>query len=224
MISSRWLALGVFILLLVAIASFDKRSNWKEKFKRHGIMFLEGMVGGFIIDNIGIRAGYYYFPRQPFLSLEYFTIVIPCWGVFGLLINCLWNWFGKEKFIRGMAMTLFPLFAFYEGTNILTNSWVYHTPFWVVGLGWMPLVMVFAGCNRRRKVVFKIERLRMLYQDDSLVHGLIRGTLTIARVALIVVMFPLLLAVIIRLCVELPILIKRDVNLWSYTKHLLVME
>ena len=224
MISSRWLALGVFVLLLVAIASFDKRSNWKEKFKRYGVMFLEGMVGGFIIDNIGIRAGYYYFPRQPFLSFEYFAIVVPCWGVFGLLINCLWNWLGKEKFIRGMAMTLFPLFTFYEGTNLLTNSWVYTAPSWAVITGWIPLVWIFAGCNRRRRVVHKIERLRMSFQDNSLAHEVIRGTLTTARVLLIVVMFPLLIAVIIRLCVELPTLIKRDINLWAYTKYLLVME
>lgn len=217
MISSRWLALGIFCLLLVGITFFDKGN---KKFKRFGMMFLEGMVGGFIIDSIGINAGYYYFPRQPFLSVEYFAIVIPCWGVFGLLINCLWNWLGKEKFMRGMVMTLIPLFAFYEGTNILTNSWVYHTPFWAVGLGWMPLVLVFAGCNRRRKVVFKIERLRLLYQGNNLV----RGALTIARVALIVVMFPLLISVIVRLCIELPMLIKRDVPIWAYTKYLLVME
>jgi len=140
------------------------------------------------------------------------------------LVNCLWKWLGKEKFIRGMAMTLFPLFAFYEGTNLLTNSWVYSTPFWAVGLGWMPLIWVFAGCNRRRKVVFKIERLRLSYQEDSLVHELMRGVLTTARVVLIVVMFPLLVSVLIRLCIELPVLIKRDVPIWAYTKCLLVME
>ena len=224
MISARWLSLIVFILLVSYIIIFEKNTKWRDKLRTYGMMLLEGMVGGFIIDAIGISAGYYYFPRQPFLSWQYFAIVIPAWGVFGLLINCLWNWLGKERFWKGMAVTLVPLFAWYEGTNLLTQSWVYTVPFHFVALGWIPLTWTFAGCNRRRKVVFKIERLRLEFQEQSFVHQVMRGFLTTTRVILIVAMFPLLLTILIRLCVELPMLIKQKIPVWAYTKHLLVME
>ncbi len=102
---SRYISLAIFIALFLIITFYSK-SPWRQKARYYGIAFLEGMVGGFLIDSIGINAGYYYFPRQPFLSLEYFAIVIPCWGVFGLFINCLWKWIGKEKFLNGMAVTV----------------------------------------------------------------------------------------------------------------------
>lgn len=224
MISSRWLALGIFLILLTYIVFFDKRLRWQDKVRTYGAMFLEGMLGGFIIDAIGINAGYYYFPRQPFLSLEYFAIVIPAWGVFGLLINCLWNWLGKEKFWKGMAVTLIPLFVWYEGTNLLTNSWVYTVPFRFVVLGWIPLIWTFAGCNRRRRVVFKIEQWRNEFQEQSFEHQIIWGLLTTTRVILTVAMFPLLLTVLVRVCADLPMLVKQKIPVWSYTKHLLAME
>ena len=220
MLYSRWLALGIFVLLIGAIAIFDRDRNLKRKVKNYGMMFVEGMAGGFIIDCIGISAGYYYFPRQPFLSAEYFAIVIPCWGVFGLLLNTLWHLLGKEKFWRGMAVTLVPLFAFYEGTNLLTQSWVYTTPFYAVALGWIPLTWTFAGCNRRRRVVFKIEEWKLKFKEDKLIYN----GLTMIRVLLTIAMFPLMIAIIIRLCVELPLLIKRNSNVWEYTKTLLAME
>ena len=224
MFYSRWIAVGIFVALIVVIIYFDRDKNLKRKAKNYGMMFVEGMAGGFIIDCIGISAGYYYFPRQPFLSIEYFAIVIPCWGVFGLLLNTMWNLLGKDKFWQGMAVTLVPLFAFYEGTNLLTQSWVYTTPFYIVALGWIPLVWTFAGCNRRRRVVFKIEEWKLNFVEQKISHQLVYGMLTLARVVLTIAMFPLMIAVIIRLCVEIPTLIKRDISIWAYTKTLVAME
>jgi len=224
MLYSRWLALGIFVILIGFIVFFDKSGNWKQKAKQYGMMFAEGMTGGFIIDCVGISAGYYYFPRQPFLSMEYFAIVIPCWGVFGLLLNILWNTLGRDKFWQGMAVTLVPLFIWYEGTNLLTQSWVYTTPFYSVALGWIPLTWTFAGCNRRRRVVFKIEEWKLNFRGDKLVHQLIYCALTITRVLLTIAMFPLLIAILIRVCVETPMLVRRNINMWEYAKNLLVMQ
>lgn len=223
MLYSRWLALGVLLLLVFFIVLYD-REEWKQKARNYGMMFIEGMVGGFIIDVIGINAGYYYFPRQPFLSVGYFAIVIPCWGVFGLLVNCLWQWVGKERFIRGMMATMLPLFAFYEGTNLLTGSWIYTTSFYVVAPGWIPLVWTFAGCNRRRRVVFKIEAWKLRYQEDKLSHYMIYQLLNMARVILTIAMFPLLFTMLIRVGIALPRLIKQDMSILAYTKYLLVMK
>lgn len=224
MLYSRYLALGILAVLLIIILFYDKERKGINKFKYYGMAFLEGMMGGFIIDYIGINAGYYYFPRQPFMSVEYFAIVVPCWGVFGLLINCLWNWVGKERFWKGMAVTLISLFAWYEGTNLITHSWVYTTPFWAVGLGWIPLIWTFAGCNRRRRVVFKIEAWKANFHEDKLSHNLVYCLLSVTRVLLTIAMFPLMLAVLFRLAVGMPMLIRRDINIWTYTKALLVME
>lgn len=203
MIYSRYISAAVFVILLTGIILYDK-SPVKTKIKYFSMTFLEGMVGGLLIDCVGVNAGYYYFPRQAFLSWQYFAIVIPCWGVFGLLINCLWSWLGKEKFLRGMASTVVPLLAFYEGSNIITGSWVYTVHFAVVALGWIPLIWVFAGCNRRRRVVYKVEEIIGLYSGECWQHVLIRYTLKTVRYVLVVIMFPLLLVTIGQIVTTIP--------------------
>ncbi len=219
LISSRWLALIVFTILGVFIVR-EKKCNVAQKFICHGTAFLEGMVGGLIIDSIGINLGFYYFPRQPLYSLNYWLIVIPCWGVFGLLANYLWERIGEEKFIKGLSVTLIPLFAFYEGSNILTGSWVYTVPFYAVLAGWTPLVLTFTGCRRRRKVVFKIEAWRLQYQKSPILVTIFQAL----KVAVIVVMFPLLLVSIFKVITQLSVLEKREISLSSCVREVLMME
>lgn len=178
--------------------------------------FLEGMVGGLLIDVVGIGAGYYYFPRQPFLSLEYFAIVIPCWGVFGLFINCMWQWIGQEQLIRGMIANI-PLFMFYEGTNLLTGSWIYTVPFYVVALGWIPLIIVFAGCNRRRRVVFKMDT--WIRQCNTRWVYILKGV----RISLVVIMFPLLLVSIYKVVADLIVLKRSGISIKAYAREYLMM-
>jgi len=221
MLYSRWLSLGLFVGLLAFIYVRKDDGNLKDKIKHYGMMFIEGMIGGIIIDSVGINAGYYFFPRQPLYSLEYFAIVIPCWGVFGLLVNCLWQWAGKEKFIRSMAVTLMPLFAFYEGTNLMAGSWVYTTPFYAVVLGWIPLIWVFSGCNRRRKVIHKMEYLMTQYNGCGFREAFVFNTLRITRYLLIVVMFPLLFTRVCKLIVTFGHLRKRGWGAREYIDYLM---
>ena len=218
MLSSRWVALIVFSILVGFIVAYDK-DTWRQKVRYYGMTFLEGMVGGFIIDIIGVNAGYYYFPRQPFLSWQYFAIVIPCWGVFGLFINCLWRWLGKEQFIRGMAVTLFPLLLYYEGANLLTNSWVYTVPFHIVAIGWIPLIIVFAGCNRRRKVVFKMDKWIRQCEQPKLRLGL-----QVLRYSLTVLMFPLLIVSIFKVLSDLVAIRNTDITFGKYMRQYLMIE
>ena len=201
MFYSRWIGLAIFIILLLIISR--EKSSVKQKLKYYGITFWEGMVGGIIIDSIGINAGFYHFPRQPIYSMSYFLIVLPCWGVFGMLLNFLWVYaqllnrkVGKERLLICMAMILPPVFLLYEGLNLITNSWIYTVPkVWVV-LGWFPLTLTFVACNRRRKVVFKIEYWMRKYYEKTLSHSLTRGSLGVLRIVLIVIMFPLLFSYI----------------------------
>lgn len=217
MLSARWLALGVFLILLILI-THDKGS-WKQKLNSYGMTFLEGMVGGLIIDSIGVNSGYYYFPRQPLYSLNYWIIVIPCWGVFGLFLNYLWQRLGKEKVFRGAMVTLPILFGFYEGSNLITGSWIYTAPFYVVVLGWIPLGYVFAGCRHRRDVVFKIDAWIQQAENWHVKVGL-----QVVRALLIVVMFPLLFVSIGKVVRDLFTLRRANVSLKSYAREYLMMR
>lgn len=217
-IYSRYLSFAILVLLVAMIALYGKE-DWREKVRYYGTAFYEGMVGGFIVDLIGISVGFYYFPRQPFLGFDYFVIVIPCWGVFGLLLNALWRWLGKERFWRGMAITLPILFSYYEGSNLITHSWVYTTPFYAVILGWVPLIWTFVGCNRRRRVVFKMDAWRLQYRSNRLIWGV----LTTGRVFVTIAMFPLLVMALVRLAIDLRMLLKHKINVWAYARCLLAM-
>ena len=216
MLLSRYIALAVFIVLIIVISK--GKGSFRQKFAKYGVAFVEGMVGGLIIDSIGVSAGYYYFPRQPLYSLSYFIIVIPCWGLFGMLTNYLWARLGREKFIRGLAITLPALFMFYEGTNLITGSWVYTVPWYWISLGWMPLVLTFVGCHRRRSVVGKVVEAEKKAHNVSTRYAL-QGL----RVMLIIIMFPLMLASLVRLLTDLAKLREADISVRAYAKDLLLM-
>lgn len=214
---SRYLAIVVLFVLIFFISFRDKKRTLRHKLKYYGTMFAEGMVGGLIIDSIGVNAGYYGFPRQPLYSLNYWLIVIPCWGIFGMLINCLWDWFGKEKFIRSMVVTFIPLFCFYEGTNLITGSWVYHAPLIAIVSGWIPLVWTFAGCNKRRKVVHKVESLkthRVGFRNRTIDFGL-----SFIKCILVVIMFPLLFVVVAKWVINIGELVKNKATATDYTEY-----
>lgn len=216
--SSRWITLIVFFILVFVIAKFGK-GTYKEKLKKYGMIFVEGMVGGLIIDSLLINVGYYYFTRQPIYSFNYFSIVLPCWGVFGMFVNFVWEWIGKDKFIRSMPLTLLSLFAFYECTNLYTGSWVYNVPFYVVALGWMPLIIVFAGCTRRRKVVFKLEQWMLKTENRVVFHAL-----SVCRYLIIIVMFPLLVSKTVKLIMNFKRLKAMECKFSDYIEYLMVAE
>lgn len=217
MFLSRYIALVLFIVL-TSLMIFKERGKLKNKIIQCGIIFTEGMVGGFIIDSVGINAGYYYFPRQPFLSLEYFAIVLPCWGVFGMAIQYCWNKSGNEKFIKGLLITTPLLFTFYEGSNLITHSWVYNTPSWAIVLGWTPLVLTFAGCHRRRVLKRKIEAEEEKARSKQKV--VVANLLYIANILTTLVMFPLLLVTLARVFTDL----KRGEGRLEYAKYLLMTK
>lgn len=214
--SSRWLALFVFLILYVLITLYDKD---KGKLSRYGMMFSEGMVGGLIIDTIGVNLGYYFFPRQPLYSLEYWAIVIPCWGVFGLFLNSLWRWVDKGSILRGSIITISSLFVWYEGTNLLTDSWVYTVPFYTVVLGWIPLGFVFAGCDHRREVVFKMDSWIRHCSNEYYRYGL-----QALRMFLVVVMFPLLLVSIGKIIRDMFSLRRANVSFKDYALEYLMLR
>jgi len=180
----RWIALAAFVILLILS---------RKDLKHLGIVFIEGMVGGLIIDTIGVNLGYYTFPRQALYSLNYFAIVVPCWGVFGALIDYFWRTLGKEKFLRASTIVTPFLFASYEGLNLLTGSWVYHLPWGVVAPCWLPLIYTFAGCHRREEVIKKIKSVEIKY--TGLRHEVLAGV----RVFLTIIMFPLLFVSLFRI-------------------------
>lgn len=195
MISSRWISLVAFILVLTLIIIF-KKGSLKKKLLDVGIVFCEGMVGGLIIDSVLINAGLYNFPRQPIYSQNYWLVVLPCWGVFGVLINYTWNTIGKGRWLSGGIITMILVGSFYELSNLYTGSWIYTAPAWLVGIGWIPLTYVFAGCHRRREVQDKIREKEE--DTEKARKEFFKSCYVTLRIFLTVVMFPLLIASLLR--------------------------
>ncbi len=104
-----------------------------------------GIIGGFLIDLIVVqKLGFYSYPKQEFLTKDYFRIVLPAWGVFGMTINLPWNWLvGTGIQFYSCIMLTVALIVFYELLNFKSVSWKYYVPKWIVILGWMPMIIAF---------------------------------------------------------------------------------
>ncbi len=136
MIKQRWIG------LLCAIGLFCL-AYWKVELKEAGIAFTVGAFAGIFVDFIGIKVvRYWTYTRHPFPSVNYFAIVIPCWGIFGALVNLLWNRMGGlQSWLIFLILTT-ALLIFWEMLNLLTRTWKYNTPIWLVMIGWFPLVFL----------------------------------------------------------------------------------
>jgi len=129
----RWpiFCLGI-ILTILAI-------NWGE-ITQALLSFLIGVVGGFLMDCLGVaKLKLWYYTKQPFLSKSYFGVVIPCWGIFAMTIDLLWDRIPLSEITTFSFMTLL-LFSIYELPNLKTKSWKYSVSMKIVSLGWLPLV------------------------------------------------------------------------------------
>lgn len=105
------------------------------------IAFIAGAFLGLFIDYIGIeKLKLWRYPRQLFLSRKYFLIVIPAWGVFGMIINLFWIWFNVKALFMFITLGLLIL---YEFPNLNSKSWEYYTSSKIVIIGWFPMVILF---------------------------------------------------------------------------------
>ena len=131
MIQIRWimLVLGVAVLI-VAIA--------KRELKPASISFLIGVITGFVVDSVLMN---WHLREYPGPTIIWWTITLPCWGALSMTINVVWDrfhWRSNQWLILfGITATLAILL---ELPNIMTESWVYHAPIWLIILGW-PLVV-----------------------------------------------------------------------------------
>lgn len=113
--------------------------------------FFVGMLSGFILDIFAHWLKLWSYPRQPFLSKNYFLLVIPAWGVFGSQVNVIWNllreyWINIE-WLSGVTITTvflaFSLFTLYEIPNLYRKSWQYSVSLINVLPGWILLILFF---------------------------------------------------------------------------------
>ena len=132
----RWINL-VLGLMLFSVACL--RGEAENAY----LSFIVGAIGGLLIDFIGVKQlNLYAYPGQKFFTQDYLCIVIPSWGVFGMLINLPWNWF-LNKEIEFVSLTLFTiiLIILFELSNLKSKSWEYYIPAWIVFIGWVPMVI-----------------------------------------------------------------------------------
>jgi hypothetical protein len=121
-----------------------------------------GMLGGLILDIIGHKMRLWNYPRQSFLSREYFLFVIPAWGVFSSQINVIWN-LARKYFItcewpQAVIFTTFLLYfslcPLYELPNLYRKSWEYSTAMRGVLVGWIPLILYFRALYKIFYLIF----------------------------------------------------------------------
>lgn len=130
----RWIMMALAIVMLPVIIA---KSLFYESF----VMFVAAIGLALVIDMAAIKGKIWYYPRQKFLSIEYFGIVLPAWGIFGISINLIWPYLGGGLY--SLAIIAISMFIFYEIPNIKTRSWYYKYPLPIVFIGWFPLVATF---------------------------------------------------------------------------------
>jgi len=130
----RWIMMALAIAMLPVVIV-------KSLFYESLIMFVEAVGIALVIDMIAMKGKIWYYPRQKFLSKEYFGIVLPAWGIFGISINLIWPYLGGGLY--SLAIIALSMFVFYEIPNIKTGSWHYKYSLPIVFLGWFPLVATF---------------------------------------------------------------------------------
>ncbi len=132
MIQIRWImVLLAAIVMIVAVSRKEAKSAI--------LPFVMGMVYGVLIDLVG--ANLLRFWEYPGSKLVYCLVTVPCWGIFGVLINLPWNWI--KSFWLAFTVITIALFSMMELPNLITRSWVYHVPMWIVVIGWIPLIFSF---------------------------------------------------------------------------------
>jgi len=132
----RWIILSVGIVLF-SIAFLRKETMVAF------LSFTIGALGGFAVDYLGIRVlKLWTYPRQKFLKKEYFMLVIPGWGVFGMMVNLPLSWIQVSNEIA-LPMLMLSLFVFCELPNIKIGTWKYNAPIWLIALCWIPLILAF---------------------------------------------------------------------------------
>jgi len=133
----RWITYTVGPLLFLIAC-------WRGEFLNACLSFSIGTMGGLLIDFVGVRTlSAYNYPQQKFLTRDYFKLVLPAWGVFGMIINLPWNWFmGTEIQPYSCLVITAILMILYELPNFKSVSWQYHVPKQIVILGWTPMIAV----------------------------------------------------------------------------------
>lgn len=132
MIQIRWimLVLGIAVLL---------PAIFRGEIRYAIISFVIGMICGLLIDLVGVNLMHLW--EYSGSKVVYYMITVPCWGIFGMSINLLWNWI-KLPWLAFIVITV-GLFLLMEAPNLQTRSWIYHAPTWLVIIGWIPLILSF---------------------------------------------------------------------------------
>lgn len=131
----RWIGLVVFIILLIIA--------WRRKdLKNYAFSLILGGLAGYVLDCIFVTLGLWEYPRQSFMSIEYFALVVTGWSIFGAAINMINDWYMKRNWLSLIIIAVVFVTG-YEVINIWTESWIYYTSWLLVILGWIPLILYF---------------------------------------------------------------------------------
>ena len=134
MLKIRWLMLVLGILVVIPAIAKGESQNVI-------IAFVIGMLYAvIIIDPLGVKV--FRFWKYAGTTKTYIFATVPCWGIFGILINIPWDWMHNHQWLAFSVITI-SLFLLMEMPNLRTKSWEYSVPLWLVAIGWIPLILSY---------------------------------------------------------------------------------
>ena len=95
-----------------------------------------GLVLGLALDYaLGFKMGLWSYQRHLYWDVSYWTVLPAMWTEFGIGTCFLW------RIIRPRWLVILLLMMPYELYGIVRDSWSYTPVWWIVVLGWIPLIL-----------------------------------------------------------------------------------
>lgn len=130
----RWIILACGVVLF-------STAGFYGKIREATIAFSIGLISGFFLDWLGIKKfRFWTYPRQKFLTINYFILALPDWGVISQMINLIWDWL-KDPWLSFVVVAI-VIFITHDLPNLKTKSWNYFAPKWLVVSGWMVYILI----------------------------------------------------------------------------------
>jgi len=124
------------VTLITAVQIWYARSRGLLN-KREIIMAgIVGLVLGTALDYVlGLKMGLWSYQRHLYWDASYWTVLPAMWTEFGIGTCFLW------RIIRPRWLVIPILLIPYELYGIVRDSWTYSPAWWIVILGWVPLIL-----------------------------------------------------------------------------------
>jgi hypothetical protein len=142
----RWIQIALFIILAAWLATVNP-----QEISRSILVFPVFGAMGYAIDWLGMaKLKLWEYPRQPFKKSSYYALVVTGWAILSIAINQFWNWcwtsiaYSPSVDFTNRVLIFTVVYAVFVGLceipNFKTKTWTYNAPWWLILIGWIPLI------------------------------------------------------------------------------------